>query len=175
MQRGTATDLTTLPASPALLWDADDTTRAPAPVVRAQILALQAALCQLPGAVFGDSALCPVRHTFADGIYCREIFIPAGTVIVGKIHKHAHPNFLLRGEVTVITEGGGREHLVAPLALISQPGTKRAVYAHTDTVWVTVHTNPDETRDLTALETHIIAPDYAALAAFQAAQQEDLP
>jgi hypothetical protein len=147
--------------------------------VRALIGALHDALAQHPDAVFGDSALCPLIHRFADGLYTREIFIPKGMVLTGKIHRYAHPNFLMKGEVIVVTEAGGRQHLIAPLALISPPGTKRAVYALEDTVWVTVHANPDNTQDLAVLEAQIIAPDYAALARAHAATptalEEDTP
>ena len=57
--------------------------------------------------VYDDKAstkVCPLKHTFSDGIYVREITIPAGMFIVGKIHKHDHPNFLLKGKVVVVTE-----------------------------------------------------------------------
>lgn len=130
---------------------------------RDQILAFEAALAQMPGAVFGDAF--PLRHTFAPGLYVREITIPKGTVLTGKVHRHTHPNFLLQGEVIVFTEQGGREHLTAPMALLSPAGTKRAILALEETVWVTVHHNPDNLTDLVALEAAIIAPDYAALAA----------
>ena len=138
---------------------------------RQQIADLETALAAVPGALFGDNATCPLTHRFADGIYVREIVIPAGMLLTGKIHKHAHPNFLLYGEVLVVTEQGGQEHLQAPLSLISPPGTKRAVYALTDVVWVTVHANPTDTTDVEALEAEIIAPDYAAYAAFRQEQE----
>jgi len=119
---------------------------------------------QIPGAVFGDSDLCPLTHTFAEGIYVREIFIPAGTIVVGKIHKYEHPNFLLRGSVIVVTEEGGSEHLVAPLSLISPAGTKRVVVALEDTVWVTVHATT--LTDPQAIEAEIIAKSYEDYEAF---------
>ena len=147
--------------------------RTPALAIRDQIYALEAALSQHPDAVFGDSDLCPLTHRFADGIYMREIRIPKGTVLTGKIHKYAHPNFLMSGEVLVVTEHGGREHLKAPLALISQAGTKRAVVALEDTVWITVHATSET--DPAAIEAEVIAPDYEAFAAFQAAQGEETP
>jgi hypothetical protein len=114
-----------------------------------------------------------LTHRFAEGIYVREIRIPAGTVLTGKLHKHQHPNVLLHGEVLVVTEHGGREHLVAPLVMMSPPGTKRAVLALADTVWITIHANPDNTQDLAVLEDQIIAPDYAALAAPRAGGIDD--
>ncbi len=117
-----------------------------------------------------STKLCPLKHTFSDGIYVREIFIPAGMFIVGKIHKHDHPNFLLKGEVIVVTEDG-TEELVGPLSIISKAGTKRALYAKTDLVWTTVHANPTNTEDLKELEKEIIAPTYLDYEKFKQLKQ----
>tara|TARA_R110000787_G_scaffold284584_2_gene398492 strand:+ start:21742 stop:22260 length:519 start_codon:yes stop_codon:yes gene_type:complete len=108
----------------------------------------------------GDNEACPLQHSFSDGIYVREIFIPKGMLLTGKIHKHEHPNFLLKGEVMVLTEIGGTEILKAPCSMISKPGTKRALYAITDLVWTTIHHNPTNTQDLKKLEKIVIAKDY---------------
>lgn len=139
----------------------------PPEVLRARICAFEQVLMNTPGAMTGAAldCWCPLTHSFAPGIYVREIFLPKGTVLTGKIHRHAHPNFLMRGSVVVVTEGAGRQYLRAPLALISPAGTKRAVVALEDTVWITVHHNPENLTDLEALEAEIIAPDYAALLA----------
>ena len=117
-----------------------------------------------------STKVCPLKHTFSDGIYVREIFIPAGMFIVGKIHKHDHPNFLLSGEVTVVTEDG-IEDLKGPLSIMSKAGTKRALYAVTDLVWVTVHANPTNTEDLNELEKEIIAPTYLDYEKFKQLKQ----
>lgn len=117
----------------------------------------------IEGAQFGDMPQCPLKHSFVDGIYVREIRIPKGTLLTGKIHRHSHPNFLMSGEVSVFTEGQGEERLTGPLSMISEPSTKRVVYAHTDVVWITVHHNPDNLTDLQQLEDLIIAPSYEAL------------
>lgn len=111
-------------------------------------------------AFIGDTEICPLTHKFADGIYVREIFIPAGMYIVGKIHKHKHPNFLLSGTVDVITESGGEERLTGPMAIISEAGTKRALRTITDVRWVTVHLNESNTRDIKKLEDEIIANSF---------------
>jgi hypothetical protein len=145
-----------------------ETPALPARTMRAQILAFEAALAQLPGATVGDTDTLPLTHSFADGCYVRSIWIPAGHMLTGKLHKHSHPNFLMLGEVLVATEHGGVEHLRAPMAMISPAGTKRAVYALTDTLWCTVHVT--EERDLDRIEDHVIAKDYAAFAAVQAAR-----
>ena len=132
-------------------------------VVRNRIQKFAELLMKVPTAQMGDSELCPLIHKFAEGMYIREIFIPAGTVIVGKIHRHEHPNFLLQGEVTVFTEQEGREHLVAPCSMISPAGVQRVVLAHTDVIWTTVHLNPTNTRDLEKIEEYVIAKSYDEL------------
>lgn len=130
-------------------------------ITRDDILTLESALAKVPGAVFGDSESMPLKHTFAPGVYVREIFIPKGMILTGKIHRHEHPNFLMSGEVIVVTEFGGREHLKAPLSMISKAGTKRAIIALEDTVWITVH--PTNETDLKKIEEYVIAPSYEAL------------
>lgn len=124
------------------------------------ILAFEELLSEQDGAVKGDSDLCPLKHSFSEGMYVREIFIPKGTVLTGKIHKHEHPNFLMSGEVEMFTEFGGYETIKAPMAMISKAGTKRVIKALTDVVWVTVHANPSNTKDLKKLENIVIAKDY---------------
>lgn len=146
---------------------------------REKILTLQAAMVSELEAAGVDRVqeldrLCPLKHVFAPGgackhVYGREIFIPAGTAIVGKIHKHAHLNMLMKGKVSVFTEKG-REDFVGPLMMVSQAGTKRAVYAHEDTVWVTVHLTNDT--DLEKIEDEIIAKDFDELERFYALEEK---
>ena len=129
------------------------------PVRRELIMDLEDIIKKSDDVMLGDSQLCPLKHSFSEGIYVREITIPEGTVLTGKIHKHRHPNFLLKGEVIVITEEG-RETLTAPCSMMSKAGTKRALYAVTELVWTTVHYNPTNTQDLKELEKIVIADTY---------------
>jgi quercetin dioxygenase-like cupin family protein len=127
-------------------------------VDRDKILTFEKEMSTLPDVFYGDSESCPLTHKFAEGVYVREIFIPKGMCVVGKIHKHSHPNFLLKGEVCVITEAGGKEYLKAPLSIISPAGIKRIVLAVKDTVWVTVHVTSET--DLEKIEEEVIAKTY---------------
>lgn len=99
----------------------------------------------------------PLRHHFAPGAYGREIFMPARSLVVGKIHKHAHLNMIMKGRVSVVTEDGTIEYQ-APIVLVSKAGTKRVVLVHEDTIWVTIHLT-DKT-DLVEIEDEIIAKTY---------------
>jgi len=94
----------------------------------------------------------PLKHSFAPGVYARELEIPAGTLLIGKIHKHRHHNFLMKGSILVLTEANGVELLQAPLMIVSEEGTQRIGYAITDTLWTTVHENKDNSEDLDAIE-----------------------
>lgn len=151
---------------------------APDLAARAQIMALQDAMvAELDRAGIDReqelARLCPLKHVFAPGgtckhVYAREILLPAGLTIVGKIHKYAHLNMLMKGRVSVFTEKG-REDFVGPLTMVSQAGTKRAVYAHEDTIWVTVHLT--NSTDLEEIEAEIIAKDFAELERFYALEE----
>jgi hypothetical protein len=122
--------------------------------IRKQLYELQEAIGDLP------PVECPLQHVFAPGLYMRTMYIPAGTLIAGKIHKHQHGNILSMGEVLVITEGGGLEHLRGPMTMVSPAGTKRGLRALTDVVWTTCHLNPTNETDLEKIEAEVIAPTF---------------
>jgi hypothetical protein len=101
----------------------------------------------------------PLKHSFAPGVYAREMEIPAGTLLIGKIHKHRHHNFLMKGSIIVLTEANGVELLQAPLMIVSEEGTQRIGYAVTDTVWTTIHENKDNSEDLVVIEERTVVKD----------------
>jgi len=100
------------------------------------------------------------RHFWADGMYLREVARPAGTTVVGKIHRREHFYLVIKGEVTVVGDGV-RERVIAPAIFVSKPGTKRAVYAHVDSVCITVHRT--DKKDLDEIERELIEEDATAL------------
>lgn len=102
----------------------------------------------------------PLTHHFAPNVYGREMFLPAGHTIVGKIHKHAHLNIICKGKVSVSTEEGPKEY-TGPCVFTSYAGTKRAVHVLEDAIWITIH--PTDKTDLEEIEKEVIAPDYDAL------------
>ncbi len=119
----------------------------------ADICRLQDAIAQLPQHEF------VVEHTFLPGQYLRKLLMPAGTLVVGKRHRHRHA-LIVTGHVTVRTEAGMVE-LHGTHIIDSLPGMKRAIYAHADSVLITTHLT-DET-DLAKIEAYVIMPDDAAL------------
>lgn len=127
-----------------------------APTLRDKVLRLEEALRARTDTHLPED----VHHHFAPGVYMRELRIPKGAVLTGKIHRTAHLNILAKGEISVLTEHGV-QRLVAPVVISSSPGIKRAGYAHEDTVWITVH--PTHETDLEKLEAELIAPSFEAL------------
>lgn len=123
---------------------------------REAILRLQDAIVY--GGLDVGPASCPVKHHFAPGSYGREMTLPVGLVVVGKIHKHAHINVISKGRVQVFTEQEGVLELAAPCTFVSSPGTKRVVHVLEETVWTTVHVT-DKT-DLAEIEREVIATDF---------------
>jgi len=106
-----------------------------------------------------DSLFTVVNH-FSDGIYCRELHMPAGTKIVGKIHKTKHLNTLAKGECLVITTER-EKHIEAPCTFESVEGEQKAILAITDVVWQTYHVT-DKT-DLNEIERDVIVDNFEQL------------
>jgi len=106
--------------------------------MRGALLAFEQMMKDNPASIPGDHPLLPIRNIFSNGVYVREIHIPAGMFVMGRIHRHEHPNILVQGSVIVLTEDGVKR-LDAPLHMLSPAGTKRFLYTLTDTIWTTIH------------------------------------
>ena len=106
-----------------------------------------------------DSKIAPIKHSFADQVYVRQMDMKKGSVVVGAIHKHLHGWFLLTGHVTVATEDTTEDY-IAPCYVISKPGVKRVILANEDSIFVNIHKNPSNTKDLDKLEKEIVALNY---------------
>jgi quercetin dioxygenase-like cupin family protein len=102
------------------------------------------------------------RHFFAPGMYMRELVVPSGMLMVGKIHKHAHFLMVLKGKAEVISEFG-RMVVEAGHLSVSPAGVKRVVLALEDTQFVTVHVNKNDSQDLEVIEAEHIEPEVLSL------------
>ena len=91
------------------------------------------------------------KHSFANGIYIRQMDMKQGQLGFSAIHKHSYGFFLLSG-ILASSKEEGVEEFIAPCYIISPQGTKRIVYAVEDCTIVTVHANPTNTQDLKEIE-----------------------
>jgi hypothetical protein len=105
----------------------------------------------------------PIVAEYGCGTYARELFMPKGLVVTGKIHKHSHINVISKGKVAVVTEFGKKVY-EAPCTFVSEVGLKRAVYIEEDTVWTTIHLTKHIGEDnLDSVEEEVIAKSYTEL------------
>lgn len=129
--------------------------------IREAIVKLEAHLMAMPPANDGQAGQIAIKttHRFAPGVYVREIFIPKGSILVGKINKTEHLSMMVSGDITVCTENG-KARLNGWNVFTTKPGLQRVGCAHEDTVWITIHRNPDEESNIDTLEERLFAKTY---------------
>ena len=122
---------------------------------RQKMAALESALLQY------EQAELEVFHYFAEGTYTRELHLPAGTILTGKIHIKSCINIVSKGVIAVVTDEGEFQ-IRAPHIFVSGAGVKKAAVVIEDTIWINVHPWEGEA-DLELIEREIISPDYESL------------
>ena len=130
--------------------------------VRNKILETEKALIPLvdgKNIVKGDTKVFPLEHMFVEGVYVRQMSMKSGSIVVGAIHKHLHVWFLLTGHVTIATQDSVEDY-IAPCYVVSTPGVKRVIHAIEESIFVNVHKNPSNTKDVNKLEKEIVALNY---------------
>jgi hypothetical protein len=104
-------------------------------------------------------ARCNVRHMFGLGVYMRELSAPAGTLIVGRTHAHAHDCILVRGALTFFNADGTKTEARSgpePLEFRAEPGRK---IARVDEDITFVNVFATDLRDVEALEREIFTDE----------------
>jgi hypothetical protein len=96
-------------------------------------------------------------HHHCKGVYTRQFLLPAGTYAVGKMHAQENMFVIVSGDVSISTDEGVMR-IQAPFMCVTKPGTKRVAFAHTDTVMLNFHANPDDVQDMEVLEARYVIP-----------------
>ena len=99
----------------------------------------------------------PILHHFAPGVYMRQMDAKAGTLMVTKMHKTEHFLIILKGSASVL-DNGELVHFKAPQIIKTKVGTKRVIYFHDDSSWLTAH--PTTETDLGVIEEQLIVPEH---------------
>ena len=107
---------------------------------QALIYKIEEELGKLPQADFS------LVNRFADGLYAREVTILKNCFLTSKIHLKQHIAFILTGDISVWTDQD-YQRLKAPHIMITEPGTKRVLFAHEETRWITVHATDAKTQE----------------------------
>ncbi len=114
------------------------------------VQALQDAMLKLP------QFEPPTSHTFHAGMYLRAVEQPAGSTVVGALHKVPHFFYLAVGCLAVV-DGEVEEIIHAPRLLCTEPGAKRALFAVSDCLYFTIHRT--DTTDVESAEDEMVEPD----------------
>jgi hypothetical protein len=105
----------------------------------------------------------PVIHRFTEGLYIREVHVPAGTVFTSRTHLTQHPFVISKGVCDIVDEKGGITRVSAPHTGITEIGTRRVFAVYEDLVLTCFHptalTDPDEFVELNTESTNDLLPE----------------
>lgn len=98
-----------------------------------------------------EQAECKVTHHFSPGVYSRELFVPAGSLVMGHEHREECMNILLEGRIAIQIDGEYQE-MKAPQMFKSRAGLRKLAYIFEDMRFLTIHatdeTDPERLEDL---------------------------
>jgi len=101
---------------------------------------------------------CPIDHHFSDGIYSRTMKVPAGTFVIGKIHRFKTLNIMTKGKALIYTgDDKPAKEINAPLTFVSGPMERKMAFFLEDSEWINIH--PTNETDLKKIEEKFIVPD----------------
>ena len=107
--------------------------------------------------VFGDgknlvnNEIFKIESEFSDQLYMRKMYMPKECVVVSAMHHTEHFWFLLKGRILVTTDGNEVEH-IAPCYEKSMKGAKRLILSLEDSLFINVHKNQTNTKDMKEVE-----------------------
>lgn len=84
-----------------------------------------------------------IQHHFSEGMYARQMVLPAGHFAVTHAHQYDHLSILASGEVTVEVDGVECSYR-APAVITILAGQHHRIKAQSDAVWFCIHAT-DET------------------------------
>lgn len=96
-------------------------------------------------------------HHFTDGLYVREMFLPAGTMLVGMEHKVENYFYVAAGRLTIWSPEGEVD-VEAPWMGVVPAGAQRIGYAHEDTICFNTIPNPKNLTDIDEVEAEFFTP-----------------
>jgi len=116
-----------------------------------EILRIEQELLQMP------QVELPIEHYQIDGVYVRSMFIPAGTILTGKIHNFESIAILAKGRIR-ITNGTESYIISEGHIMVDKPGVKRLGYAETDVIFITVHRT--DNIEIEAIEKELVSATF---------------
>ena len=123
---------------------------------------LEAALLQHPAVDIEGKRTCRLREWLAPGVYCREVWRPAGTFIIGHAHKTSHLNAITTGRINVFMDGKVVQHKAGDV-FMSEAGVRKMTYCPADctegATLLTIHATTQT--DLSKMEDELVTKSEA--------------
>lgn len=105
-----------------------------------------------------ERELLPIENDFIHyidrGYYFRALYMPAGTIAIGKIHTLAHTCFVAQGRVSIYSTIDGVAHLKKGDVFPASANSQKIAITMEDTIFVTV--TPCKTTNLDLIEMEIL-------------------
>ena len=127
------------------------------PSERDKVHLLESVMLEMPNQVDTEKL---TEHHFSDGIYLRSLFMPAGMVAVGRIHRHQTMNVLVYGEIQITTDEGIKT-ITGPTVFNTKPGTKKVAHAITDCLLYNIHAT--RLTNVNDIQSKFIVPEIKSL------------
>lgn len=93
-------------------------------------------------AIVGSEALekeLGVKHHFADGLYAKEIRLPAGSEVIQHAHDYDHLS-IFTGTIELTVDDHEETIMTSvPTCLVIKKGKNHGIKALTDVVWYCIH------------------------------------
>lgn len=89
-----------------------------------------------------------IRHHFIPGGYVREMIIPQGILVVGRIIYKDTISAISQGKLLVYLGPNDTEILDGPKTFVATPGAQRAALALTEVRWVTFMVTDEKDPDV---------------------------
>ena len=103
----------------------------------------------------------PLKQHIEGGLYTRQLFMPKGSLVISMVHKQNHPSFLLKGELSYLSDDGKVVRIKGPHVIFTKTGTQRVLYIHKDCHWACVYKTDAETFE--EAEADVYTNDYKEL------------
>lgn len=85
-----------------------------------------------------------LKEYYSGGMYCRQITIPAGALITGRVYKFDHVEIMLSGDITIISDDGSETFYTGNNVIEAKAGKRQAGFSHSETTWLTINSVPEE-------------------------------
>jgi len=94
--------------------------------------------------VEGQWAFDPqTKHNFSDGLYAKEMNMPAGHIAYSHSHPYSHLSILAKGRVILKTKEYNKEY-IAPACINIEANTYHQIESLEDCVWFCIHATEEK-------------------------------